>query len=334
MAALLVPLSVGAYLYYVATLKLRPGNDTYVVRQGVSLRAFARDLSASGLLPDAHTLVWLARIKGKSHDLKAGEYRFRNGITPLQLLDQVVAGRVVEYPLLVIEGWTFQQMLATLNAAPKLTHTVAGLKPREIMRRLGYPDMHPEGRFYPDTYYYSHGTSDLMILQAAFNKMQTFLAEQWAARDPALPVKTPDEALTLASIVEKETGHVDERRLIAGVFVNRLKKGMKLQTDPTVIYGMGAQYRGNIRLKDLRHKNPYNTYIIYGLPPTPIALPSGDAIRATMHPAQTSALYFVSRGDGTHVFSDNLSAHNAAVSEFQLRGRTRPFSPSTAPKKP
>lgn len=316
--------AAGAYLIWVATLKLNPGNATYFVEPGASLRGFSRQLYKQGLLPDPYSLVALAYLRGRAHDLKTGEYRFRNGITPPQLLQQVVAGRVVEYPLLIVEGWSFRQMLAALDAAPKLTHTLTGLKPQEIMRRLGYPDLHPEGRFFPDTYYYSRGTTDLAILQIAFRKMENLLASEWAGRDPAVPLKTPDEALVLASIVEKETGHVDERRLIAGVFINRLHRRMKLQTDPTVIYGMGARYRGNIRATDLRQDTPYNTYTRYGLPPTPIALPGADAVRAVLHPAHTNALYFVSRGDGTHVFSDDLTAHNQAVVRFQLGGRRKP----------
>lgn len=318
---LLIAVAIGAYLTWVATIRLKPGNDTYVVEAGMGLRAFNKSLYRARLLPDPVSLVILAYARGDAQGLKAGEYRFRAGITPLQLLRQVVAGRVVEYPLLVVEGWTFAQMLTALNTAPKLTHTLAGVAPAEIMRRLGHPDIHPEGRFFPDTYYYARGSTDIGILQAAFTKMEAFLASEWAARDAGLPLKTMDEALTLASIVERETGQVDERRLIAGVFVNRLRKRMRLQTDPTVIYGMGAQYRGNIRLRDLRQPTPYNTYVIYGLPPTPIALPGADAIRASLHPAQTDALYFVSRGDGTHVFSATLSAHNQAVAEFQLRRR-------------
>lgn len=321
LAFALIAVTITAYLTWVATSRLKPGNDTYVVEAGMGLRAFNKSLYRDGLLPDPYSLSALAYARGEARGLKAGEYRFRAGITPLQLLQQVIAGRVVEYPLLVVEGWTFAQMLAALNAAPKLTHTVAGLSPAEIMRRLGRPGLHPEGRFFPDTYYYARGSTDIDILQAAFKKMETFLASEWAARDAGLPVKTMDEALTLASIVEKETGQADERRLIAGVFVNRLRKGMRLQTDPTVIYGMGANYRGNIRLRDLRMRTRYNTYVITGLPPTPIALPGAEAIRASLHPARTDALYFVSRGDGTHVFSATLAAHNRAVAEFQLRRR-------------
>lgn len=311
----------GTYLYWIATKRLTPHNGTYIVEAGTSLRRFNRDLYREGLLPDPYSLEWLARIKRQSRELKAGEYRFRNGITAPQMLAQVIAGRVIEYPVLIVEGWTFRQVLAALNAAPNLTHTLRGLRPQQIMERLGHPDWHPEGRFFPDTYYYSRGTSDLTILQTALRKMDRLLNSEWEGRDPTLPFTKPEQALTLASIVERETGQVDERRLIAGVFINRLKRGMKLQTDPTVIYGMGQRYRGHIRSVDLRRDTPYNTYVRFGLPPTPIAMPGAEAVRAVMHPAQTQAVYFVARGDGTHVFSDNLKDHNAAVAEFQLRRR-------------
>ncbi|HLQ25992.1 MAG TPA: endolytic transglycosylase MltG [Acidiferrobacterales bacterium] len=321
------------YLYWLMGMHLHPGETSYVVQPGTTLRSFARELHQQGILPDSHSLVWLAYIKGRSRDLKAGEYRFRAGITPLELLDQVVSGRVVEYPLALIEGWTFKQSLEAINVAPKLTHTLQGLRPEEIMRKLGYGDIHPEGRFYPDTYYYSMGTSDLMLLRQAYKKMELFLQKEWSQRAPQLPFKTPDEALILASIVEKETAQPDERKLIAGVFINRLRRGMRLQTDPSVIYGMGDQYRGNIRLQDLRGDTPYNTYVRYGLPPTPIAMPGAEAIHAVLNPAETKALYFVSRGDGSHVFSGTLEEHNKAVIKYQLGGKPKSFSSHPLPAK-
>jgi UPF0755 protein len=317
-AALLV---VAGYVYWVGTARLHPGDDTYVVAPGTSLRAFNRQLHEQGVLPDSYSLVWLARIQGHSRALKAGEYHFRPDITPLALLDQVVAGRVVEYPLVIIEGWTFKQVVQTLAAAPKLKQTLGGLSDAQIMARLGHAGVHPEGRFFPDTYYYSKDMTDAQILRRAYAKMEEYLQGEWEARDRSVPLKSPDEALILASIVEKETGQADERPQIAGVFVNRLRKRIKLQTDPTVIYGMGAEYRGNIRLQDLRRKTPYNTYVIYGLPPTPIAMPGAAAIRAALKPASTNAIYFVSRGDGSHVFSEHLHDHNAAVVKYQLNGR-------------
>jgi UPF0755 protein len=193
------------------------------------------------------------------------------------------------------------------------------------MARLGHPGEAPEGRFFPDTYYYSAGQTDRMILANAYDKMQKMLEQQWAARDADLPFKSPYEALILASIVEKETGRADERELIAGVFVNRLRHGMRLQSDPTVIYGMGDKYDGNIRLKDLMRDTPYNTYTRRGLPPTPVAMPGRDSLHAVLHPAVTDALYFVSRGDGSHVFSATLEEHNQAVIKYQLKGVPRKY---------
>jgi UPF0755 protein len=319
-----VLLGLGTYVYWFSVARLEPEAKIYVVAPGTSLRAFARQLSREKVLPDAYTLVWIAALKGQSRELKAGEYRFRKGITVLQILDQVIAGRVVEYPITLVEGWTFKQFTDALAAAPKLTHTLQGLKPKQIMASLGYPSLHPEGRFYPDTYYYSAGMSDILILQRAFQKMEKVLEEEWAGRQNDLPIKNRDEALTLASIVEKETGKPEEREIIAGVFVHRLRINMKLQTDPTVIYGMGERYKGNITVKDLRQPTSYNTYVIKGLPPSPIAMPSRAALHAALNPENTKALFFVSRGDGSHEFSETLEQHNRAVLKYQLKGKPRP----------
>lgn len=321
---LLALLGVGLYVYWFSVARLEPDAKIYVVEPGTSLKAFARQLNEEGVLPDAHTLLWIAAIKGRSRDLKAGEYRFRKGITVMEILDQVMSGRVVEYPLTIIEGWTFRQVMDALAAAPKLTHTLQGMKPVQIMASLGYPGQHPEGRFYPDTYYYSAGMSDILILQRAYQKMDKVLEEEWEGRQSGLPIKNRDEALTLASIVEKETGKSEERPVIAGVFIHRLRIGMKLQTDPTVIYGIGERFNGNLTVKDLRHRTPYNTYIIKGLPPTPIAMVGREALHAVLNPASTNALYFVSRGDGSHEFSENLEQHNRAVIKYQLKGKPKP----------
>ena len=327
-AALLL-LAFGLYVYWFSVARLEPEARIYVVEPGTSLHAFSRQLAREGVLPDSRTLVWIAYLKGRSRDLKAGEYRFRKGITALEILDQVMSGRVVEYPLTIIEGWNFRQVLAALAAAPKLTHTLQGLKATQIMALLGYPTLHPEGRFYPDTYYYSSGMSDLLILQRALHKMEALLDEEWANRASDLPLRTRDEALVLASIIEKETGKPEERALIAGVFVNRLRVGMRLQTDPTVIYGLGDKFTGNLQVKHLRQYSPYNTYVIKGLPPTPIAMPGRDAVHAALHPDSTDALFFVARGDGSHVFSRTLAQHNQAVQQYQLNGRARNNPPAT-----
>lgn len=318
----------GAYLYWAWNHPLQPGSDIYVVKPGTSLRAFARELSNRGVLPESHTLVWLAHLTGHDRDLKSGEYRFRNGMSARELLEQVIAGRVIEYPVVLVEGWTFRQFLQVLEAAPKLTHTLSGLPPAAVMERLGHGGEHPEGRFFPDTYYYSAGQTDVAILANAYDKMQKLLQQQWEARDGNLPFKDAYEALILASIVEKETGRADERRLIAGVFVNRLRRGMRLQSDPTVIYGMGDKFDGNIRLKDLRRATPYNTYTRAGLPPTPVAMPGRDSVEAVLHPADTRDLYFVARGDGGHVFSETIEEHNAAVVKYQLNGKQRNTQPA------
>jgi len=245
-----------------------------------------------------------------------------------RLAGEIHARLAGAYPLVLVEGWNFEQVRRALAGAPKLAQTLQGLPDEEVMRRLGYPGLHPEGRFFPDTYYYSAGHTDLALLQRAFERMRARLEQEWERRAPDLPYRTIDEALIMASIVEKETGRPEERTLIAGVFVNRLRRGMRLQTDPTVIYGLGAAYDGNIRARDLRRDNPYNTYTRAGLPPTPIAMTGGEALAAAMRPAATDALYFVSRGDGSHVFSATLKEHNAAVIKYQLKGTARPFSSS------
>lgn len=328
-AGLLAVCVIGAgYLAWAWNHALYPGAEIYDVKPGMSLRAFARELSTRGVLPESHSFVWLAHLTGRDRGLKSGEYRFRDGMTTSELLDQVVAGRVIEYPMALLEGWTFQQYLSVIRAAPKLTQTLSGLSVPAIMERLGHPGEHPEGRFFPDTYYYSAGQTDIMILANAYDKMQKLLQREWEGRENNLPLKNAYEALILASIVEKETGRADERRLIAGVFINRLRHGMKLQTDPTVIYGMGKTFDGNLRLKDLRRDNPYNTYTRKGLPPTPVAMPGKESLQAALHPMVTGALFFVARGDGSHEFSSTLAEHNKAVLKYQLKGKPRNALPA------
>lgn len=313
-------LVVAGYVAWVWSLRLQPGNRLYVVKPGMTLHQFLGRLHDDGLLPDPYSLLLLAHVEGKTRALQQGEYRFHPGITPIELLDQVISGRTVEYPITFIEGWTFRQVQATLNAAPKLTHTLAGLNAHQVMSRLGHPDVNPEGRFYPDTYYYAAGTPDVTLLTHAYNRMQQFLDTAWRQRAGGLPLKNETQALILASLIEKETAASGERALIAGVFINRLRIGMKLQTDPTVIYAMGTRYHGAIHLRDLRIRSPYNTYRYYGLPPTPIAIPSPASIEAALHPAQTPALYFVARGNGTHQFSETLREQDDAVIKYQLHG--------------
>ncbi|MFV1996423.1 MAG: endolytic transglycosylase MltG [Acidiferrobacterales bacterium] len=309
------------YLLISWNIGLDTGNKMYTVERGLSLKHFAAELQRDGILPNRYSLVILAYLRGQPRELKAGEYRFKSGISQRQLLDMIVTGNSVTYTLLIPEGWNFYEVMRRINEAEKLDHSLKDLEPEAIMARLGYADMHPEGRFFPDTYQYSAGTSDVTILRNAFERMKKNLNKQWQDRAPDLPYDTAYEALIMASIVEKETAAAGERAEIAGVFVNRLRKGMRLQTDPTVIYGMGRAFDGNIRRRDLRRDTPYNTYTRKGLPPTPIAMPGNDAIYAALHPAKTKNLYFVSRGDGSHKFSATYKEHNRAVKKYQLNGR-------------
>ncbi len=300
-------------------LSLPQEGGLVTVAQGSSLATLSRQLAEQGYLDDPLYLRLLARWDGTASRIQAGEYRIPAGTRPRELLALLVAGRVTSYSLTLVEGWTFKQVMAAIRANDALKQTLQGLTPEQIMERLGHPGEHPEGRFLPDTYQFPRGTTDLAFLARAYRAMERLLAREWEGRAPDLPLKSPYEALILASIVEKETGLAEERPAIAGVFVRRLRKGMKLQTDPTVIYGMGDAYQGNIRRSDLRRDTPYNTYVHRGLPPTPICMPGADAIRAVLHPAEGKALYFVAKGDGSHVFSNTLREHNRAVRKYQLK---------------
>ncbi|HID49691.1 MAG TPA: endolytic transglycosylase MltG [Chromatiales bacterium] len=298
----------------------------YELTPGANFNQVINELKQAGILDETRTLRWYGRLSGEARKIKAGEYAILPGTTPRQLLAMFVAGKVRQYALTLVEGWNFAQVMEAVNRHPALRHSLPGLDNATIMARLGHPGEHPEGRFLPDTYHFPKGLSDVDFLKRAYRAMQTVLEAEWAGRAPGLPFETPYEALILASIVEKETGLARERRAIAGVFVRRLQKGMRLQTDPTVIYGMGEAYRGNIRKKDLERDTPYNTYRRSGLPPTPIAMPGRDAIHATLHPDDSDNIYFVARGDGSHQFSATLKEHNQAVIKYQLKGRPRPFS--------
>lgn len=293
-------------------------DDLLIVESGSTMKGVAALLHQRGYIDRPAYFFWYARWDGGAEKIQAGEYRMSPGLTPAQLLEKLVTGEVMQYALTVVEGWTFQQMVAAVASQEKLTHTLKGVSGAELMKRLGHPGMHPEGRFQPDTYYFPEGTTDLEFFQRAYASMERVLREAWTNRAPNLPFKTPNEALILASIVEKETAAPSERGQIAGVFVRRLKKGMRLQTDPTVIYGIGKAYDGNIRKVDLLKDTPYNTYTRKGLPPTPIALPGLASILATLHPDNSQAIYFVARGDGTHHFSATLEEHTAAVQRYQI----------------
>lgn len=307
--------SVGYYAFSPLSLPSTPFE--FSLKQGSSLKSTAREMQQSGLLERGWQFVWLARLLGKSGQIRAGNYALEHPVSPLQLLKIISTGEVSMSQVSVIEGWTFKQMRDALNTNPDITHNSANLTDEEILQRIGATENHPEGLFFPNTYYFAAGSSDLQIFKRAYQTMQKHLQQEWLARAPGLPLQTPYQALILASIIEKETGTPSDRAMIAGVFVNRLRKGMLLQTDPTVIYGLGDKFDGNLRKRDLRADSAYNTYRRRGLTPTPIALPGVAALQAALHPAQTDALYFVSRGDGSSQFSSSLTKHNRAVNQYQ-----------------
>ena len=291
----------------------------FTVKTGASLKSIARHLYDQGLLPDPHTFWILGRASGKATAIQAGTYRLDKALTPNELLDKLARGDVMFIEMAFIEGTTFRQWLEQLRSNPHVRQTLAGKAPTDILADIGIGDRSAEGWLFPDTYRFAPGVSDVEILRKAHATMKKKLAEAWAARDPKVPLATPYEALILASIVEKETGVGTERPLIAAVFLNRLTGSMRLQTDPTVIYGMGQSFDGNIRKKDLAADTPWNTYTRDGLPPTPIAMPGAASLQAAVRPADSDALYFVSKGDGSHQFSKTLDEHNRAVAKYQLR---------------
>jgi UPF0755 protein len=289
----------------------------FTVKPGTSLIGLSRQFVAMGLLPEPHSLVWLAKLTKKT-EIHAGSYRLSAPLTPEALLDKLVNGDVIPIAITFVEGSTFKQMLETIAVHPAITNTIENAPPAKILKLIGATETYPEGLFFPDTYQFSSGASDIDVLKRAYQTMQKRLGEAWAKRDEKLPYKSPYEALIMASIIEKETGRAFERPEIGAVFVNRLRIPMRLQTDPTVIYGMGEKYDGNIRKRDLTTDTAYNTYTRDGLPPTPIAMPGQGAIDAALNPAVSDKLYFVARGDGTHYFSRSLEEHNRAVQKFQL----------------
>ena len=314
----LVLLATAGFGYYVIRpLSLPATPFVFDLKQGHSLKSTARELQQAGLLEQDWPFVWLVRLFGKSTQLKAGNYALEHPVSTLELLEIISQGKVSQRQASVIEGWTFKQFRDVLNTNPDISHDTATLTDAEILQRIGATENHPEGLFFPDTYYFAAGSGDLVIFKRAYQTMQKHLQQAWLARAPDVPLQTPYQALILASIVEKETGTPSDRAMIAGVFVNRLRKGMLLQTDPTVIYGMGDKFDGNLRKRDLPKDTAYNTYTRAGLTPTPIALPGVAALQAATHPAKTEALYFVSRGDGRSQFSSSLTAHNRAVNQYQ-----------------
>ena len=289
------------------------------IEPGTSLRAVSETLVDLGWIEHPYYLIADGRLQGSAASIKTGEYLVEPGMTPRQLLALLVSGKVIQYPITIPEGWTFRQILAAVRDNPNLLHTLTTTGDDAVMALLGYPGTHPEGRFFPDTYLFPAGTRDVDFLARAYRRMDDVLGEEWQARSMGLPYRDPYEALIMASIIEKETAVPEERGRIAGVFTRRLQKGMKLQTDPTVIYAAGEKFDGDIRRRDLEIDSPYNTYRYAGLPPTPIAAPGRDSIRAALQPdLDDNALYFVAMGDGRHHFSETLEEHNRAVARYQL----------------
>jgi UPF0755 protein len=332
-AAVLVLLGAGAaaiYWHRVGTLMAAPGPHAQplqlLVKPGATVRSVLSDLDRMGALADRRAVDIAVRIQG-SPRIKTGRYEIPARASPKDILRQLEEGRVVLETLTIVEGWTFADMRRAIEQHPQIRQTLRGKEVAELMTAIGHGGEHPEGRFFPDTYRFAAGTSDREILALSYRKLAETLEAAWRTRAANLPLVNAYEALILASIVEKETGLPSERARIAGVFVTRLRRNMRLQTDPTVIYGLGASYDGNIRVRDLRADTPYNTYTRVGLPPTPIALPSREAIEASTRPQETGDIFFVATGlgDGSHVFSDTLEEHNAAVQRYlaRLRGNRR-----------
>lgn len=307
--------------FVTSPLNVNEQGTVFTIEPGTNLQKISQQIRMTGLSDfPAYYLTVYGRLEHKAHLLKAGEYLIKDGTTLPELLDHFIHGQVVQYSYTIIEGITSQQLIDSVINDARLTVTLEKSDLDSVMAALNLPEHHGEGEFLPETYNFTAGTTDLQLLMRAHKAMSIALEEAWKNKADNLPYKTPYEALIMASIIEKETGIAEERPQIAGVFVRRLQKGMRLQTDPTVIYGMGAAYKGNIRRKDLRTDTPYNTYTRFGLPPSPIALPSKAAIEAALHPLDGKSLYFVATGkEGRHAFSNTLTEHNKAVRKYQLK---------------
>ena len=312
-------ISAWLFIYAKTSLSLAPEAQEISIEPKSGLKSIANQLVEQGVLNSAWPFVLLAKILGKESYLQAGDYTLNKNITPYQLMLSLNHGKATQGNITFIEGKTFKQMREKLAKNDAIDATITQLSDAQVMQSVGNGEDHAEGLFFPDTFYFDRGTPDKVILKRAYDIMQTKLDGAWQNRAPNLPYKNSYEALIMASIVEKETGKASERPMIAGVFINRLKIGMRLQTDPTVIYGMGDSYNGNIRRKDLLKDTIYNTYTRYGLPPTPIAMPGLASINAALHPESTKSLYFVGKGDGSHAFSATLNEHNRAVVKYQLK---------------
>ena len=323
---------LGAVTAWWAMRPLSLANQTVdiSIEPQTTVRGIAQVVADAGVDVEPVLLYGFFRLSGQSRKLRAGSYEISEGESLLDLLRKLSRGEESLKAVGLIDGWTFKQFRAALAKAPNLNHDSQGLSDAELMTRLGKPGVPPEGHFFPDTYTYGKGSSELRVMERALHAMDKQLAVAWAQRDTSIILKSPDEALILASIVEKETGKESDRGMISSVFHNRLRINMPLQTDPTVIYGMGDAFDGNLRRADLLSDQPWNTYTRKGLPPTPIAMPGRNALRATMHPDSSKALYFVARGDGSSVFSETLEAHNAAVNRYQRGGVSQPSNGAQA----
>ena len=323
---------LGAVTAWWAMRPLSLANQTVdiSIEPQTTVRGIAQVVADAGVDVEPVLLYGFFRLSGQSRKLRAGSYEISEGESLLDLLRKLSRGEESLKAVGLIDGWTFKQFRAALAKAPNLNHDSQGLSDAELMTRLGKPGVPPEGHFFPDTYTYGKGSSELRVMERALHAMDKQLAAAWAQRDTSIILKSPDEALILASIVEKETGKESDRGMISSVFHNRLRINMPLQTDPTVIYGMGDAFDGNLRRADLLSDHPWNTYTRKGLPPTPIAMPGRNALRATMHPDSSKALYFVARGDGSSVFSETLEAHNAAVNRYQRGGVSQPSNGAQA----
>ncbi len=321
LAALLAATAAAGYVAWRLTVApLPPGatGTTFVVKHGDSVKSVARRLQARGAISHAWELSLLARLRGQGGNVRAGEYRIPSGLSVAGLLDMLVSGRVVMHSFTIVPGTTFHEIRTQLEADPSFDDDIKGLNSAQIMKMIGHPGKAAEGRLLPNTYDFPKGTKDSAVLARAYDAMHAELAKLWPERAVGLPYKTPEQALIIASIVEKETALPEERPRIAGVFVRRLQKGMRLAADPTVIYGLGSRYNGDITLHDLHLDTPYNTYLHRGYPPTPICMPGLASIRAALHPAPGKALYFVAKGDGSHVFSDTLAEQQKMIEKYQL----------------
>lgn len=320
LAAALAVGGLAGFAWYWTQQPVTMGADRvqYVVQPGSGVRRVAQAMQEAGIDVQPDAFVGLARFTGMEKQIKAGTYEAQRGDSPQRLLERMARGDVMQARLTFVEGWTYQRIRQALRDSPAVKQTLHELTDQDILKRLGAEHSSPEGLFLPDTYVFAPGTSDFEILQQAYQAQQEFLQKAWEERSADLPLASPYEALILASIVEKETGKTEERARVAGVFVNRLHRGMLLQTDPTVIYGMGDRYQGRIRKRDLQTDTPWNTYTRAGLPPTPIASPGKASIHAVLHPETHSYYYFVARGDGSSAFSANLREHNRAVAKYIL----------------